>query len=143
MPALYKTPGVYIEETPKFPPSIAPVETAISAFIGYTQKAEDLVADDLVLKPVRITSMVGYEKYFGGPQPEEKIKVAVAETQVDSQTQEIKAVGKVAEADRSKHILYYAMQLFFANGGGPCYIVSAGTYKALGGLWCSKIYTMD
>ncbi|MBC6608764.1 phage tail sheath family protein [Hymenobacter sp. BT188] len=133
MPALYKTPGVYIEEIPKFPPSIAPVETAIPAFIGYTQKAEDLVADDLVLKPVRIASMVGYEKYFGGPQPEEKIKVAVAETQVDSQTQEIKAVGKVAEADRSKHILYYAMQLFFANGGGPCYIVSAGTYKALGG----------
>ncbi len=32
----YKTPGVYIEEIPKLPPSIAQVETAIPAFIGYT-----------------------------------------------------------------------------------------------------------
>ena len=30
----YKTPGVYIEEIPKLPPSIASVETAIPAFIG-------------------------------------------------------------------------------------------------------------
>ena len=36
----YKTPGVYIEEIPKLPPSIASVETAIPAFIGYTQKAQ-------------------------------------------------------------------------------------------------------
>ncbi|QDA61601.1 phage tail sheath family protein [Hymenobacter jejuensis] len=133
MATLYKTPGVYIEEIPKFPPSIAPVETAIPAFIGYTQKAEDVVADDLVLKPTRIASMVDYEKYFGGPQPEEKITVAVAEKQdAGGNTLEIKAVATVAETDRSKHILYYALQMFFANGGGPCYIVSAGVYKAFG-----------
>ena len=36
----YKTPGVYIEEISKFPPSVAQVETAIPAFIGYTEKAE-------------------------------------------------------------------------------------------------------
>ena len=35
---MYKTPGVYIEEIPKFPPSIAAVETAIPAFIGYTER---------------------------------------------------------------------------------------------------------
>ncbi len=34
----YKTPGVYVEETAKFPPSVAQVETAIPAFIGYTEK---------------------------------------------------------------------------------------------------------
>ena len=28
--------------------------------------------------------------------------------------------------------MYYALQMFFANGGGPCYIVSVGSYKALG-----------
>jgi len=32
----YKTPGVYVEEIAKFPPSVAQVETAIPAFIGYT-----------------------------------------------------------------------------------------------------------
>jgi uncharacterized protein len=37
--AEYKTPGVYIEEIPHLPPSIASVETAIPAFIGYTEKA--------------------------------------------------------------------------------------------------------
>ena len=35
----YSTPGVYIEEIVKFPPSVAQVETAIPAFIGNTEKA--------------------------------------------------------------------------------------------------------
>jgi phage tail sheath protein FI len=60
MATLYKTPGVYVEEIPKFPPSIAPVETAIPAFIGYTEKAIMDVADDLRLKPTRISSMVEF-----------------------------------------------------------------------------------
>ena len=37
MATTYKTPGVYVEEISKFPPSVAQVETAIPAFIGYTQ----------------------------------------------------------------------------------------------------------
>ena len=32
----YRTPDVYIEEISVFPPSVAEVETAIPAFIGYT-----------------------------------------------------------------------------------------------------------
>jgi uncharacterized protein len=39
MATTYSTPGVYIEEIVKFPPSVAQVETAIPAFIGYTEKA--------------------------------------------------------------------------------------------------------
>ncbi|MDQ6764115.1 MAG: phage tail sheath family protein, partial [Bacteroidota bacterium] len=50
----YKTPGVYIEEIPHLPPSIASVETAIPAFIGYTEKAQWKAAGDLVKKPWRI-----------------------------------------------------------------------------------------
>lgn len=124
MATLYRTPGVYIEEIPKFPPSIAPVETAIPAFIGYTEKAQDVVPDDLNLKPKRISSLLEYEKYFGGAQKEENIAVTIDENG--------KAVAILAEADRSQHIMYYALQLFFANGGGPCFIVSVGPYKALG-----------
>ena len=26
--------------------------------------------------------------------------------------------------------MYYALQMFFANGGGPCWIVSVNPYKA-------------
>ena len=67
MAAAFKTPGVYIQEIPKFPPSIAPVDTAIPAFIGYTAKAFDLKEDDLRLKPKRIKARVEYERYFGAP----------------------------------------------------------------------------
>ncbi|HOG03704.1 MAG TPA: phage tail sheath family protein, partial [Accumulibacter sp.] len=80
MATAYKTPGVYIEEIPKFPPSIAPVATAIPAFIGYTRKAENRTAADLHLKPTRISSMIEYEKYFGGAQSEEAISVTVTVT---------------------------------------------------------------
>ena len=108
MPTLYKTPGVYIEEIPKFPPSVAPVETAIPAFIGYTQKADDQVANDLNLKPTRISSMIEYEKYFGLPQSEENIDVTIFETQVGGVTTEMKAIASVTESARSKHIMYSA-----------------------------------
>jgi uncharacterized protein len=41
MAVVLKTPGVYIEEKSIFPPSVAQVETAIPAFIGYTETAKD------------------------------------------------------------------------------------------------------
>ena len=133
MATSYKTPGVYVEEIPKFPPSIAPVETAIPAFIGYTEKAIMETTGDLKLKPTRISSLVEYTDYFGGPQKEEGIAVTINETTVDGVTTEIKAISSLAEASRSKHIMYYALQLFFANGGGPCWIVSVDPYKAVFG----------
>ena len=130
MATAYKTPGVYIEEIPKFPPSIASVETAIPAFIGYTQKADNLVANDLHLKPKRISSMVEYEKYFGVAQLETGITVDVTVTQVGGVTTEQTATAKLLESARSKHVMYYALQMFFANGGGPYYIVSVNPFKA-------------
>jgi len=128
MAAVYKTPGVYVEEIPKFPPSIAPVETAIPAFIGYTQIANDAAANDLHLKPKRIESMLEYEKYFGVPQPEIAVTVSITVTTTGAKPGQ-NATASLDETKRSKHIMYYAMQMFFANGGGPCYIVSVGLYK--------------
>ena len=61
----YKTPGVYVEEISKFPPSVAGVATAIPAFIGITEKYP-------TDQPVRITSLLDFEEKFGyGP----KLKV--------------------------------------------------------------------
>src|SRR5690606_12584399 len=34
--------------------------------------------------------------------------------------------------ERSRHVMFYSLQAFFANGGGPCYIVSVGSYGAIG-----------
>ena len=37
MAGTYKTPGVYVEEITKLPPSVAEVDTAVPAFVGYTE----------------------------------------------------------------------------------------------------------
>ena len=122
----YKTPGVYIEEIPKLPPSIASVETAIPAFIGYTEKAQLKEPADLINKPKRISSMLEYEQFFGGPLPETTITVTIDVTQPGK----VDVQGKVTTP--SKYLMYYSLQLFFINGGGPCYIVSVGDYTGGG-----------
>ena len=124
-----KTPGVYIEEISKLPPSIAQVETAIPAFIGYTQKAIDSRGRDLKLKPWRISSLLEYDRFFGGPQIETGIVVNIKR---GTQGTEVNA-GIDPEKGRSKFLMYYALQLFFANDGGPCWIVSTGNYEETGG----------
>ncbi|GAB1857153.1 hypothetical protein MHTCC0001_19890 [Flavobacteriaceae bacterium MHTCC 0001] len=100
-----KTPGVYIHEINGFPPSIAQVATAIPAFIGYTQEG--------TTAPVKVTSLLEYEENFGGaPEPAGvNIDLNVEYTVTESQFK-----------------LYNSLRLFFANGGGECYIVSIGGY---------------
>ena len=58
--ASYKTPGVYIEEIPTLPPSVAEVSTAIPAFIGHTEKGPAVE---------RINTLLEYEELFGGAKP--------------------------------------------------------------------------
>ncbi|MEO0408409.1 MAG: phage tail sheath family protein [Cyanobacteria bacterium P01_A01_bin.135] len=132
MPSTYKVPGVFIEEISKFPPSVAEVETAIPAFIGYTQIAkigvENLHTDDSagpILRPIRITSLLEYERFFGGAINEQTIEVTIQDT-VDGQNALLDRQAAAKITDPSPHIMYYAMQAYFANGGGPCYIVSVG-----------------
>lgn len=118
----YKTPGVYIEEIPKLPPSIAQVETAIPAFIGYTEKAEDERGNSLLNEPKRISSLLDYVRFFGDPNPETQLSVLIKE-QLTAPT-----VVQASIGDKSKYIMNYALEMFFANGGGPCWIVSVGDY---------------
>ncbi len=118
MPGIYNTPGVYVEEIPKFPPSIAPVETAIPAFIGYTEKADELAPDDLINVPKRIASIADFELLFGTG-----FKPAIQEVRLDSQ-------GYFKKASFTKRFfLYDSLRLFYANGGGDCFIVSVGKYS--------------
>ena len=130
MASTYKTPGVYVEEIPKFPPSVAEVSTAVPAFIGYTQKNTDEKGQSLHNKPTRITSLLEYENYFGKGQNEDNLEISYAEEQ-NSSGATIKEVFSIAfNGASSRHVMYYAMQAYFANGGGPCYIVSVGLFKA-------------
>ncbi|WP_126247627.1 phage tail sheath family protein [Chitinophaga rhizosphaerae] len=112
-----KTPGVYIDEVPKFPPSVAQVETAIPAFIGYT-RLTTLNGNTLVNKPVRITSLVEYEAIFGA-----RLETFTAAVNTVNGTH---VVATPPAAPAALFRMYYAMQMYFSNGGGPCYIVSIG-----------------
>jgi uncharacterized protein len=114
-----KTPGVYIREVSKLPASVAPVSTAVPAFIGYTEKAERK-GEDVSGIPVRITSMMDYAEVFGEAFDEHYGLTLT--TQEGSTRFEITGT-------ESPYLLHYAMQMFFTNGGGPCYVVSAGLYE--------------
>ncbi len=127
MPVLkLSTPGVYVQEIPAFPPSVAEVETAIPAFIGYTEKAVGSAGDDLTWIPKKITDVSQYTLYFGGPPPEGDDSVAIDVT-MDANGVPVVTV-KPDASKQSVYKLAYAIQLFFDNGGATCYVVSTGKY---------------
>ncbi|SHF73632.1 phage tail sheath family protein [Flavobacterium defluvii] len=128
MATTYKTPGVYVEEIVKFPPSVAQVETAIPAFIGYTEKAVKKVDNDLKNIPTRITSLLDYETYFGFAYPEDTITVNVTDVVTDNVITERNIVVNQPSAPKP-FLMYYSLQMYFANGGGPCYIISVNSYE--------------
>jgi len=125
----YYTPGVYVEEISKFPPSITAVQTAIPAFIGYTQIAKK-DGQSLINVPLRISSLLEFESYYGTAQPEEHLLTTI-EDEAGTTRYNVSLPDTQAKP-ASKHLLYYAMQQFFDNGGGPCYIISVGTFLTLG-----------
>lgn len=120
MPSTYKTPGVYVEEIPKFPPSVAEVETAIPVFVGHTQKADRVIVSDLSQKPFRITSFLEYVRYYGEAKPQ------AMEITIDAANEPLIAAAPAP----TKYLMYFALRSFFDNGGGPCYIFSVGKYPS-------------
>jgi len=128
-----KKPGVYIVEKNAFPSSVVEVASATPAFIGYTAKRPNN-------QPLRISSFTEFIQHFGGPpswlfqlqwagdgtnkadQPS-----AAKESDTNERIGEINGyyLNRVGPAYR----LYLAMQLFYQNGGGTCYIVSVGGYN--------------
>jgi phage tail sheath protein FI len=121
-----RTPGVYTTEIPTLPPSVAQVSTAVPAFIGYTRTALDAAASkQLTNLPTKIFSLGEYEQYFGLPEDEAGIAVAVnIDTTNDPAIPPMTANATIANP--SVHNMYYCIRHYFNNGGGPCYIVSVG-----------------
>lgn len=119
MPSQFNTPGVYIQEVSTLPASVVGVETAIPAFIGYTEND---------VEPARITSFLEFENTFGGPADVTGSFIDVTVTTSGT----VHTVTAPTSFPTPTYILYYCMQLYFANGGGPCYVVSAGAYKSTG-----------
>lgn len=141
------TPGVYVQE-PDFPPSVVGVETAVPAFIGYTEKAVDESGSSLRLVAKRIASMVEFSTYFGGatrpkytlttlPPPAAVSSVAGGSTPAAvagtvAPKQRVSIADRIYELTPSPAIahlyLYDSLRLFYASGGGACYIVSCGSH---------------
>ncbi len=144
-----RTPGVYVSEISAFPPSAVGVETAVPAFIGYTERAE-ISGVPAVNVPVRIASMMEFEQYFGGgvldvreegkpPRPKFALAAvpspkgggAPAPGTFDVAYKSADGASTIYAAltpSLPLFSLYHCLRLFYANGGGPCYIVSVGTY---------------
>jgi phage tail sheath protein FI len=121
----YKVPGVYVEEITTLAPSVVAVETAIPAFIGYTETSIDNSGNNLSLLPTRITSLLEYQRYFGGD-------FVPATYQVVLDTGGGNAIGAVSPRNAANterwYRLFNCVRHYYANGGGPCYIVSVGSY---------------
>ena len=110
-----KTPGVYIEETEAFPKSVTGVEAVVPAFIGFTQKIPEGYNPEHP-EAYRVESLAEYVARFGKATEECELTFGAHQS--------------VTSVERSNteqaQTTYYAMQLFFANGGGRCYVVSIG-----------------
>lgn len=123
------TPGVYVEEVSTLPSSVVPVPTAIPVFIGYTDHVE--VDGNLITSfptnPIRVESFMEFQNIFGG---------AISETyDVTLSGPDVDLSVKSTTSNPSSNIfndfrLFYNMQMYFANGGGPCYVISVGDYSS-------------
>ena len=100
----YKTPGVYVEELSKLPPSVAGVATAIPAFIGITETCPEGKEN----VPVKIISLLDFESKFGGAKA--------------------LSVSKEGNLEGTQFVLYDSIRLFYDNGGGTCYVASVAQY---------------
>lgn len=94
----YSAPGVYVEEVNRGSRAIEGVSTAIAGFVGFT---EDVRNGAEVFKPMLVTNWSQYLKYFSRPNSD-------------------------GYTDFNAY-LPHAVNGYFLNGGGRCWIVSIGT----------------
>ncbi len=109
-----KPKGIYVNKISVLPLTIKQVSTAIPVFIGFTE----VLPESGAMVAVKINSLQEYENLFGKAKPY-KCEVDVMKNPTTSALS-ITRLTKDIEAEKA--IMYYALQLYFINGGGPCYI---------------------
>ena len=122
-PTTYATPGIYVEEISTLPPSVAEIATAIPAFIGYT---ETHTGEQPIIKVIR--SLRDYEESFGQA-PSAPWKIIVREVEAEQFSYEVQDTSgqSVPIFSKPKFLLWYAIDHYFRNGGGRCFVVSIGS----------------
>lgn len=107
-------PGKSFKSSKALPTQIIAVSTSVPIFAGYTEKAIQS-GKNVTNRAVKINSLREYEQIFGKRKEEFQVSV--------------KANGDIEflkDPSAGFFKMYYSLQLYFANGGGPCYIVSIG-----------------
>jgi hypothetical protein len=133
MPTTLQTPGVYIVEENAFPTEIVPVPGSVTAFIGYTEKAEFNGRAYWNL-PQAINSLTEYETIYGkGPDAVTRFSIVKADAgAVSAPLHPVVELGDqtyTISLQSTAFRLYSSLRLFFANGGSRCYIISVGDYS--------------
>jgi phage tail sheath protein FI len=126
--AQLKTPDVYIREKSLLPPSVAEVATAVPAFIGFTQNIVDNTGQTTTNIPFRFSSLSEYEALFGTSQMEN------FEVSYNNSTDECYITNGeqgLPSATDVTFFLHQAIQHFYANGGGTCYVVSISDHNTV------------
>jgi phage tail sheath protein FI len=118
-PTSYFSPGVYIEEVSTLPPSVVEIGTAIPAFIGSTTNH---TGSDGVAIVHEISSLREFEDRCGRPaSPQWKVVYDSNQKSFTIQDHNNQPVDRFSEPEG---LLWYAIDLYFRNGGSRCYIVS-------------------
>lgn len=127
------TPVIALPADVAGPPAVAPVATAVPAFVGYTQRADDGHGRSLVGTPVRITSHAEFLAYFAGPdvaavpaRPQYDLVPQATPPKVGPQLYIGAQCFAVLPDPGTLYYLHRSVALFYANGGGDAWIVSAG-----------------
>jgi phage tail sheath protein FI len=140
MPTSLQTPGVYVQELDAFPNAVVPVATAVPAFIGYTPAAS-FNGQSILNQAVRVSSWADFQTYFG--RRDAGGSALLAETDqyrpvffaVAATAPTTAASAEVTLGGRSYTLqpdagtiyhLYNSLKLFYANGGGTCFVVAVG-----------------
>ncbi|PTL34377.1 phage tail sheath family protein [Prevotella sp. oral taxon 376] len=142
----YKTPGVYVEEISKFPPSVAGVATAIPVFIGITEKSP-FIGSVTATSSQQDVNNAGNKNVSTGSTTEKSSPKTTKENG-QSTKRILKPVKVISLLDfeskfggpkplevketkliGSEFVLYDSMRLFFDNGGAECYVVSVASFE--------------
>lgn len=138
MPPSLATPGVFINEINAFPNSVVPVATAIPAFVGYTARAS-YDGKSYTGIPVRLESFQDYIAYFArideqrAALPErDQYTPLYQPVPIKDRTLAHLTLGdkphRIVPDPGTVYYLHNSIKLFYANGGGTCYVVSVGSY---------------
>ncbi len=108
------TPDTYIvEQTGLRTPELSGSDT-VAAFVGYTETGP-------LMKPVLVRSLREYEQVFG------QAEATPFDVAIDTSTGDTAAYA-LSTAPRLVYCVYHSIQLYFANGGAACRVVSAGSH---------------